>query len=197
MIHINLLPVREIRRQALLRRQLYCFAAAVGVVLIGVGAVWWADSQAIGRLEAEKAHLNAELAGLKPIVDEVATLEKRETLLHARLETIKRLRQNQRGPVHVLDTLERTLPEQAWLEAIEENAGIYRVVGYALTNFTVAHLLRNLQQSPGFIGVDLISSEQTVIANREIKKFIIQFQRTANGSQPTTPPATVQRRPGA
>ena len=197
MIHINLLPIRELRRQALMRRQLSIFAAAVAVVLIGVVAVWWADMQAIGRLEAEQAHLQAELARLKPIVDEVADLEKRETLLNARLETIKRLRQNQRGPVHVLDTLGRTLPEQAWLEAIEESAGVYRVVGYALTNFAVADLLRNLQQSQQFTSVDLISSEQTIIADREIKKFIVQFQRIAGTSQPTAPPATVPRRPGA
>lgn len=194
MIRINLLPVRELRRRALMRRQVYLFSAIVGAVSIGVAIVWWADRQAIGRLEAEKAHLNAELASLKPIVEEVGALEKRQQLLNARLDTIKRLRQNQRGPVHVLDTLSRNLPEQAWIEAIEESAGVYRVVGYALTNFAVADLLRNLQQSQEFASVDLISSEQTVIANREIKKFIVQFQRADAASQPA---ATVQRRPGA
>lgn len=197
MIRINLLPVRELRRQARMRRQLYLFGAAVGVVLIGVALVWWEDMRAIHRLKAEKAHLNAELANLKPIVEEVAELEKRETLLNARLETIKRLRQNQRGPVRVLDILSRNLPEQAWLEAIEETSGVYKVIGYALTNFAVADLLRNLQQSPAFNAVDLISSEQTVIANREIKKFIVQFQRADRAVQPATPPATVRRRPGA
>jgi type IV pilus assembly protein PilN len=196
-IRINLLPVRELRRQARMRRQLYIFGAAVGAVLIGVALVWWEDMRGIGRLEAEKAGLNAELASLKSIVDEVAELEKRETLLNARLETIKRLRQNQRGPVRVLDTLSRNLPEQAWLEAIEESAGVYKVMGYALTNFAVADLLRHLQQSREFTAVDLISSEQAVVANREIKKFIVQFQRADRAPQPATPPATVQRRPGA
>ncbi|HXH08288.1 MAG TPA: PilN domain-containing protein [Alphaproteobacteria bacterium] len=197
MIRINLLPVRELHRQALMRRQLYLFGAAVGIVLIGVALVWWEDMRELNRLKAEKAHLNAELASLKPIVDEVAELEKRETLLNTRLETIKRLRQNQRGPVRVLDLLSRNLPEQAWLEAIEEASGVYKVIGYALTNFAVADLLRNLQQSPEFNAVDLISSEQTVIANREIKKFIVQFQRAGRAVQPATPPATVGRRPGA
>jgi type IV pilus assembly protein PilN len=197
MIRINLLPVRELRRQTLVRRQLHIFGGAVGVVLMGVALVWWGDMRAIGRLEAELAQLNAEAATLKPILDEVANLDKREKLLDARLETIKRLRQNQHGPVRVLDTLSRDLPEHAWLEAIEESAGVYRVVGYALTNFAVADLLRNLQQSKEFTGVDLISSEQTVIAKREIKKFIVQFQRTTGTGQPAAPPATVQRRPGA
>jgi len=197
MIRINLLPVRELRRQARMRRQLYLFGAAVGVVLIGVALVWWEDMRAINRLKVEKVHLNGELADLKPIVDEVAELEKRETLLNARLETIKRLRQNQRGPVRVLDILSRNLPEQAWLEAIEEASGVYKVMGYALTNFAVADLLRNLQQSPEFNAVDLISSEQTVIANREIKKFIVQFQRADRAAKPATPPATARRRPGA
>jgi type IV pilus assembly protein PilN len=196
MIRINLLPVRELRRQARMRRQLYIFGAAVAVVLIGVAVVWWSDQQAIGRLEAGKVRLNAEVAALKPIVDEVANLEKRQSLLNARLETIKRLRQNQRGPVRVLDTLSRNLPEQVWLEAIEESAGVYRVLGYALTNFAVADLLRNMQHSREFSGVDLISSEQAVIANRQIQKFSVRFQRIGGESQPVTAPSPVQRKPG-
>ena len=134
---------------------------------------------------------------MKPIVDEVNTLERREKLLNARIETIQRLRSNQRGPVQVLDALSRNLPEQTWLETIDESAGVYKVAGYALTNFAVADLLRNLQRSKEFIGVDLISSEQVVIAGREIKKFIIHFQRAAGPTKPDVLPSTAQRRPGA
>jgi Tfp pilus assembly protein PilN len=134
---------------------------------------------------------------LKPIVDEVNTLERREKLLNARIETIQRLRSNQRGPVHVLEALSRNLPEQAWLEAIDESAGVYRVTGYALTNFAVADLLRNLQRSKEFIGVDLISSEQVVMAGHDIKKFILQLQRASGPAKSEALPSTAQRRPGA
>ena len=184
MIRINLLPVRQLKKQALLRQQLYIFGAIIATVSIGVGAVWIMDRQAMAQLEAEQAALRANLERLKPIVDEVNTLERREKLLNARMETIQRLRSNQRGPVHVLDALSQNLPEQAWLETIDESAGVYKVAGYALTNFAVADLLRNLQRSKEFIGVDLISSEQVVIAGREIKKFIIQFQRAAGAVKP-------------
>lgn len=197
MIHINLLPVRQLKRQALLRQQLYMFGAIIATVSIGVGTIWIMDRQAMARLQAEQAELRANLDRLKPIVDEVNTLERREKLLNARIETIQRLRSKQRGPVHVLDALSRNLPEQAWLETIDESAGVYKVAGYALTNFGVADLLLNLERSKEFIGVDLISSEQVVIANREIKKFIIQFQRAAGLAKPDAMPSTVQRRPGA
>jgi type IV pilus assembly protein PilN len=196
MIRINLLPVRELKKQALLRQQLYIFGAVIGVVLIGAGTVWMIDIRAIAQVEAEKAGLQAELERLKPIVDEVNALDRREKMLNTRIETIQRLRSNQRGPVRVLDELSRNLPEQAWLEAIDENAGVYKVAGYALTNFAVADLLRNLQGSKEFISVDLISSEQAVIATREVKKFIIQFQRAAGAAQPDATPSTAQRKPG-
>jgi type IV pilus assembly protein PilN len=196
MIRINLLPVRELKKQALLRQQLYTFGAVIGVVLIGVGTIWMLDIRAIARVEAEKAGLQTELERLKPIVDEVNALDRREKMLNTRIETIQRLRSNQRGPVRVLDELSRNLPEQAWLEAIDENAGVYKVAGYALTNFAVADLLRNLQGSKEFISVDLISSEQAVIAAREVKKFIIQFQRAAGAAQPDAMPSTAQRKPG-
>jgi type IV pilus assembly protein PilN len=197
MIHINLLPVRQLKKEALLRQQLYMFGAIIATMSIGVGAVWLMDRQAMARLEAKQAELRADLERLKPIVDEVNTLERREKLLNARIETIQRLRSKQRGPVHVLDALSRNLPEQAWLETIDESAGVYKVAGYALTNFGVADLLLNLERSKEFIGVDLISSEQVVIANREIKKFIIQFQRATGPAKPDAMPSTVQRRPGA
>jgi type IV pilus assembly protein PilN len=197
MIRINLLPVRQLKKQALLRRQLYMFGAVIATVSTGVGAVWIMDRQAVAKLVTEQAELRTQLERLKPIVDEVNTLERREKLLNARIETIQRLRSNQRGPVQVLDALSRNLPEQTWLETIDESAGVYKVAGYALTNFAVADLLRNLQRSKEFSGVDLISSEQVVMAGREIKKFIIHFQRAAGPTKPDVLPSTAQRKPGA
>jgi type IV pilus assembly protein PilN len=197
MIRINLLPVRELKKRALLRQQLSIFGAIIGVVVIGVGVVWMGDMRALAALEADKAGLQAELERLKPVVDEVNSLERREKMLNTRIDTIQRLRSNQRGPVRVLDELSRNLPEQAWLETIDESAGIYKVGGYALTNFAVADLLRNLQRSKEFTAVDLVSSEQAVVASREIKKFTIQFQRTADPEKPEAPPSTAQRKPGA
>jgi len=197
MIRINLLPVRELKKQAVLRQQLDIFCAATVVMLVGVGLVWMIDKRTLGQFEAEKAGWRIELARLKPIVDEVSALEQRETFLRTRIETIQRLRSNQRGPVHVLDELSRNLPEQTWLETIDEGGGVYKVAGYALTNFAVADLLRNLQRSSEFAGVDLVSSEQMVIATREIKKFIIQFQRAAGLTKPAATPSAAQRKPGA
>jgi type IV pilus assembly protein PilN len=196
MIRINLLPVRELKRQAQLRQQLCVFGTILAVVASGVGIVWMLDMHAISRLEDTKAGLQAELERLKPIVEEVNTLERRENMLNTRIDTIQRLRSNQRGPVRVLDELSRNLPEQAWLETIDENAGVYKVAGYALTNFAVADLLRNLQRSKEFTAVDLVSSEQAVIASREIKKFIIQFERAAGPAKPEEMPSTAQRKPG-
>jgi type IV pilus assembly protein PilN len=197
MIRINLLPIREIKKQAALRHQLDIFAAALVAMVVAVGLVWLLDQRTLGQLETEKAGWRIELDRLKPIVDEVNALEQRETFLNTRIETIRRLRSNQRGPVHVLDELSRNLPEQTWLETIDEAAGIYKVGGFALTNFAVADLLRNLQRSKEFAGVDLVSSEQVVIATREIKKFIIQFQRAAALTKANATASPAPRKPGA
>jgi type IV pilus assembly protein PilN len=197
MIRINLLPIRELKKQAQLRQQLFLCAAILGIVVLGVSLLWIVDKRAIARLNAEKESLQAELERLKPVVTQVNALEQREKLLHTRLTTIQRLRANQRGPVRVLDELSQNLPEQAWLEAIDESGGVYKVAGYALTNFAVADLMRNLQRSGEFAGVDLVSSEQTMMGAQAIKKFIIQFRRAAkaNGAEP--PPPATRRKPGA
>jgi type IV pilus assembly protein PilN len=197
MIRINLLPIRELEKRALVRQQLGIFGAILGAVILGFGISWMLDMRASAQLEADKASWQAELGRLKPIVDEVTTMERREKLLNARIETIQRLRSNQRGPVRVLDELSRNLPEQAWMEIIDESAGVYKVSGYALTNFAVADLLRNLQRSREFTSVDLVSSEQAVIASRPVKKFIIQFQRASGSVKADATPSTAQRKPGA
>jgi len=197
MIRINLLPIRDLKKQVQLRQQLYVFAAIVGLVIFGVGLVWTLDMRTIAQLEDEKETLQAELDRLKPIVTQVSALEQREKMLQTRLTTIQRLRGNQRGPVRVLAELSQNLPEQAWLAAIDESAGVFKVAGYALTNFAVADLLRNLQRSGEFTGVDLVSSEQTLMATQEIKKFIIQFQRAAKGNGSDAAPPSTQRKPGA
>jgi hypothetical protein len=83
------------------------------------------------------------------------------------------------------------------LESVDENGGIYKVTGYALSNFAVADFLRELQRSTEFAGVDLISSEQALVASREIKKFIVQFHRANAPVKPDALPSTALRRPGA
>ena len=183
MITINLLPTRELKRQAALRRQLYLAGGILVTVLLVIGMLWREDVRAVAQLEAEQKVLRAELERLKKIVEEVTIFEKRQKLLGTRLETIQQLRHDQTGAVRMLDELGHSLPEHAWLEAIEEKAGMYQASGYALTNFAVADLLKNLQRSKEFGSVDLVSSELAVIEGEAIKKFIIQFQRNGDAGR--------------
>lgn len=197
MIKINLLPTRELKQKEAAQQQLYLAGGIVLVVLMVVGILWWRDVQAIARLEAEKETLQAEIARLKKVVEDVKAFEAREKTLKARIETIQRLRSNQQGPVRVLDELGRSLPEQVWLEAIDEKAGVYQATGYALSNFAAADLVKNLQRSKEFAGADLLSLEQAVIDGQGIQKFTIQFRRAADTSAPPGTPPTPKARPGA
>lgn len=197
MIRINLLPTRELKQQAATRQQLYIAGGLLAVALIGIGLWWWSDLQVIARLEARKENLQADLERLKKVVEEVNAFERRQKLLQARVETIQRLRRNQTGPVRVLDQLSQGLPEQVWLEGIEDRAGVYQATGYALTNFAVADLLKTLQHSQEFTGVDLISSEMMRVEEQAVKKFIIQFRRAGEASETAGAPPAGKGKPGA
>ena len=183
MITVNLLPTRELKRRAALRRQLYLAGGILGAALLVIVMLWSQDARTVDQLEVEQRVLRAELARLKKIVEEVNILETRQKLLRTRLETIQQLRRDQTGPVRMLDELGRGLPDQAWLEALEEKAGVYQASGYAQTNFAVADLLKNLQRSKEFGSVDLVSSELAVIEGEAIKKFIIQFRRNGDAGR--------------
>jgi len=197
MIKINLLPTRELKRQAALRQQLY-MALGIVVVVVGVmGWLWWGDTQTIARLEAEKEDLQTKRDRLKKVVDEVTAFERREKLLRSRLEAIQRLRSNQQGPVRMLDELSLGLPEQVWLEALAEKEGVFQVTGYALTNFAVADLVKTLQRSQQFVGADLVSAELAAIEGQAVKKFTVQFRRAGQTGEPTGTPAATKGKPGA
>ncbi len=121
----------------------------------------------------------------------------RQTFLNTRLDTIQRLRSNQRGPVRVLDELSRNLPEQAWLETIDEGGGVYKVAGYALTNFAVADLLRNLQRSREFAGVDLSLVGTGGHRHPGNQEIYYPVPTPAGLKKPDATPAATQRKPGA
>ena len=90
------------------------------------------------------------MAELEEIIKEVERFEKRKAELEHKIQVITDLRNNQRGPVHIMDQVSRSLPDFLWLDRMEMNASVVNIQGKAFTTSSVANFIENLDGVPEF-----------------------------------------------
>jgi Tfp pilus assembly protein PilN len=185
MIRINLLSVRAVKRRGALQLQLQVAAAAL-VLAIGAGGwLWYALGQTRQARARELEQLQAELKSLEKIVKEVEQFQKQAALLEKKVGVISNLKASQRLPAPWLDEISRHLPEQVWLEAIQENNNGLQIRGKSLNgNPAVADFMNNIERSPFFGVAGLVESRSETFQDRQVMSFTI-----------TVPIATPQKKP--
>ena len=77
--------------------------------------------------------------------------------------------------VHLMDELNRSLPEHMWLTRFEDVGGdTYAVEGVTFSNFLVSDFLQNITRSPYFSGINLLVAEKGDIGDVKVVKFKAQ-----------------------
>ena len=159
MIRINLLA--EGRRPAAVRKargvslgerdwtHVALITAAVVGVLITLGYWFLLDRQRAGVRE-EVAVAEAEVERLKPILAEVEEFKAKQADLERKIEVITNLKNQQTGPVRLMDAISRGLPELLWLDRMDVSASTIRLSGRALNVNAVSNFIENLDKVPEF-----------------------------------------------
>jgi type IV pilus assembly protein PilN len=174
MIRINLLPVREVKRRLALRRQLQT-AAALFILAVGCGAwLFYTQGQTRQAQARELEQLQAELKSLEKIVKEVEQFQKQAALLEKKVEVIGGLKVSRRLPAPWLDEISQRLPEQVWLETIQESGTGLQIRGKSLNgNPGVADFMKNIERSPFFGTAGLVESKSENVQDRQVMTFTI------------------------
>ncbi len=206
MIHINLLPIRKVKRAEASQRQFVYMGMAILATVVGVVFL---HLQADGELETIKRRntiITAEVARLKQEIGDYDKVRaQREELLRQR-KTIQGLDAGRTGPVYLLRemseilspgkgptfdrvTYEETLrrdpnagfnaswdPRRVWMEAYSEDQKHVRIRGAAKSNEDVAEFLKRLNSSVFFSDVNLDSTNQ--VSGRTVK--FVNFMLSAN-----------------
>lgn len=98
---------------------------------------------------------------------------------------------------HIMDEVARALPDYTWLlEILQVSPGeplTFRVVGQAGNNFAVTQFMENLEASLFIRNVDLISTEQEVVASGGISRIVNHFELEAEYERP--PPELLETVP--
>jgi type IV pilus assembly protein PilN len=161
MIRINLLAVEREQPRAKRRgglslnlgeAQKITIAASLIVVLTALGIVWWfwALRQRSARLDQDIAYAEAETRRLRSVLTQVQKFEGKRAQLQQRVSLIEELRKGQIGPVHMLDSISKSLPDRLWFTELTQTGTEVQMRGFATSLTAISDLVANLEASGYF-----------------------------------------------
>ena len=181
MIRINLLPVKKSRRQEALYTELVLAGIGAGILilLLAFTQLWMAAN--VNEAKAENQRMTKEIEQLKDTVAKVDEIEKLKTDLQTKLQVIKQLKANKAGPVRLLDELAIATPEKLQLTSLDEDNGLVKLAGLAVSNEVISQFLSNLEASEYFSEVYLNAIDQAKGETLQLKNFSITMRLIVPG----------------
>lgn len=124
------------------------------------GAVYYKFHLDLVDKQQEVADAQAEVERLRSVLQEVEEFKAKKAELEHKIQVINDLRDNQRGPVQVMDSISRALPELLWLDRMEMGPSQISLTGRAFNFNAIANLAENLDEVPEFREPNLKDSSQ-------------------------------------
>lgn len=118
--------------------------------LVGAAGWWYVLKNERDALEAERNEKQRERDSLQEFIDRVEELESKREELRQKIDVINQLKQNQRGPVRIMDEVSRALPDLVWLDNLKLSGEVLTLKGRAMDENAVANYISNLDASPFF-----------------------------------------------
>jgi len=147
MIRVNLLPHRQIRREARQREfGLMALFSAVTACAILFMAYTIINSKVDSQLERNQ-RLNNAITKLDKEIADIKDLREQISAMLERKQVVENLQTNRSQSVIVFDEISRQLPEGMYIKSIKQEGKVITLEGVADTNARVATLVRNFNQS--------------------------------------------------
>lgn len=164
MIKINLVREGRAVRGAGAPAAVPGVAAAAGpgnlnnILIIGlvvVGAVvslgyWLYAKRNLANTQATMEQRKLEAQKLESAIAAVNDFQKKKDSLQKRIDLINQLKQNQKGPVRIMDQVSRDLPDLVWLDSMNITNGNISLNGRGLNPNAIALFIANVKQDPYF-----------------------------------------------
>ena len=122
------------------------------LLLAGLGAAgyWFMMDRVRDERVETRAQRQDEAQKLEAIIKEVEQYQKRKDSLQQRIDLINQLKQNQKGPVRIMDQISRDLPDLVWLDRLEIVGGRISITGRGLNPNAIALFVLNIKNDPYF-----------------------------------------------
>ena len=156
--------------------------------LVGAG-YWFMQKRVLAERVETRAARQTEADKLQAIITEVEQYQKRKDSLQQRIDLINQLKQNQKGPVRIMDQISRDLPDLVWLDRMEIVGGKISLAGRGLNPNAIALFVLNVKNDPYFEEPQLGTMAQ-VSAAPVVYSFDMSFGFSYAPKTPGTAPGT-------
>ena len=120
----------------------------LGVLI--AGAYWLWNKRELGQKQEVAEQRESEARKLEAIIKEVDDYQRRKDSLQQRIDLINQLKQNQKGPVRIMDQISRDLPDLVWLDSLDISNGRITLAGRGLNRNAIALFIENIKNDPYF-----------------------------------------------
>ena len=184
MVHINLLPVRQIKQKAAARQQLVTVFLSFLLLLAVLGVIGFFQVSKASQLQDDITQLNTEKQKHAKTLKLIKQLEKDKELIEKRIAIIKQLQKSSSLTVHVLDEVANLTPaDRMWLTSVTQSGASLTIAGMALDNRTIAKYMEDLKTSPYISNVNLANTSLKSYAGRNLKVFSLSCSTVVPGVQ--------------
>lgn len=147
MARINLLPWREKERERRNKEFVIQMVVVTAIALICAALIWSFYNRQYASQQEANALITQANTALDRDLKEIEDLESRQNEIIARMKVIEDLQGTRPIPVHVLDSLTRSIPANLYLTELERKDNILTIKGKADNPNTVTDLVRNIDSS--------------------------------------------------
>jgi len=193
MIRVNLLPHRQLRREARQREfglmALFSAVAAAAIVFMGytyVSAQVESQVERNQRLDTAIAKLDKEISEIKNLKDQISAMLERK-------QVVENLQTNRSQAVVVFDELSRQLPDGMYFKSFKQQGNVITIEGVADTNARVATLVRNFNAS-NWMEQPVLIEIKAVTAN-SVKQNVFTLKVNLKAPQAVTEDAGPKDKP--
>ncbi len=185
MIRINLLKPekREIRETTDIsapvirgKKKPPLFGLIYLLLIVVLGLLFISQKNTLSHEQELLQAARLEKQELKDVEAKLQELEQQKNLLERKINLINDLKARQDVAVKILDELSRNIPDWVWLKEASFSGQRIEIKGRALSNNLIADYIFNLEESPYFQNIELISSTQ----RRERNDQFLEFALTLN-----------------
>ncbi len=203
MIKINLVREgRAVRGAGAAPAAVTAVAAAAGgptnlngliiIVLVGIAVVlaagWYLiTTRTLANRKEQVSIRAAEAAKLESIIKEVEEFQKRKDSLQNRIDLINKLKQNQKGPVRIMDQISRDLPDLVWLDKMTVAGTHITLNGRSLNPNAIANYVENIKNDPYFEEPDLGTVSEVSGGKTTVYTWDMNFNFTYTPKTPGQP----------
>ena len=129
-----------------------------GGLIIGIvvaGGWWFIENRKLADRQDAVTLKKAEAKRLEQIIKEVADYQTQKESLQKRIDLINQLKQNQKGPVRLMDRISQDLPDLVWIDKMTVSGGLVTIDGRGLNPNAIANFVESIKNDPMFEEPDL------------------------------------------